>query len=366
MRILQVIDSLNLGGAEVMLTAMAPRFRERNVDCDVIVLLATPSPLVRAFQEQNVTMRYTNVSRLYSPRQVLRLARLMPGYDVVHVHLFPAQLWAALAARMLKSPAALVTTEHNTWNARRRWWMKGFDRWMYSHYRHIACISDATAAELVRWCPPVAEKISILPNGIPLDVFEDAQPAVLPSIPPDLIRLIFVGRFDPQKDHATLLRALKGVPKAHLLLAGDGPRRMEMEKLARSLGIRERVTFLGRRSDVAAILKAADIYVHSTNSDGFGIAACEAMAAGLPVVASDVPGLAQLVAGVGILFPAGDDRALARHVTSLIESPELRRQMGQAGIRRARQFSIESAVDGCIRMYESVLQIGAADTAEVR
>ena len=62
-----------------------------------------------------------------------------------------------------------------------------------------------------------------------------------------------------------------------------------------------------------AVLKASDIYVHSTDSDGFGIAACEAMAAGLPVVASDVPGLAQLVAGAGILFPPGDDKVLARH-----------------------------------------------------
>ena len=79
--------------------------------------------------------------------------------------------------------------------------------------------------------------------------------------------------------------------------------------MAQSLGIAERVTFLGWRSDVASVLKASDIYVHSTDAEGFGIAACEAMAAGLPVVASDVPGLAQIVKGAGILFPAGDDKA---------------------------------------------------------
>jgi glycosyltransferase involved in cell wall biosynthesis len=366
MRVLQIIDSLNLGGAEVMLTAMAPRLRTRGVACDVAVLLRTPSPLERAFQQQNIPLYYTNVTRLYSPRQILSLAKLLRGYDIIHVHLFPAQLWTVLATASLGVQVPLVSTEHNTWNARRHWWMRRFDQWMYSHYDHIACISDATAEELVRWCPSTAGKITIIPNGIRLDVFENAQPAALPDVPGDVPRLVFVGRFDPQKDHATILRAVTYIQNAHLLLVGDGPLRQRLEYMAQSLGIARRVTFLGRRSDVAAVLKASDIYVHSTNSDGFGVAACEAMAAGLPVVASDVPGLAQLVAGAGILFPVGDDKVLARHLTALIGSPELRREMSQASVRRARQFSIENTVDGCIRMYESVLQVGAASIAEVR
>ena len=365
MRVLQIIDSLNLGGAEVMLTAMAPRFRTRGVDCDVAVLLRSQSPLERTFREQNVTLYYTDVPKLYSPRQIFSLIKFMNGYDIIHVHLFPAQLWAALAVASLGTGVPLVTTEHNTWNARRRWWRRRFDRWMYSRYKHIACISDATGEELVRWCPSAAGKISTIANGIRLDAFETARPAEIPDVPTNVARLVFVGRFDPPKDHATILRALVSVSKAHLLLVGDGPERSRMEGLARSLGIRERVTFLGRRSDVAAVLKASDIYVHSTNSDGSGIAACEAMAAGLPVVASDVPGLAQLVTGAGVLFPVGDDKALAQHLISLIESPELRSEMSQAGVRRARQFSVENTVDGYIRMYQSVLQVGAASAVAV-
>ena len=88
----------------------------------------------------------------------------------------------------------------------------------------------------------------------------------------------------------------------------------------------------------------------------FGIAACEAMAAGLPVIASNVPGLAQVVEGAGILFPAGDDRALAHEIQALIASPDRRRQMSEASRQRAQCFSIERTVDGCIEMYESVLQ----------
>jgi glycosyltransferase involved in cell wall biosynthesis len=132
--------------------------------------------------------------------------------------------------------------------------------------------------------------------------------------------------------------------------------------MAESLGIKDRVVFLGWRRDVAAVLKASDIYVHSTHSDGFGIAACEAMAAGLPVVASDVPGLREVVGEAGILFPPGDHKTLAQHLNSLILSPQKQHEMGRASRQRARQFSIENTVDCCIRMYESVLQKNKAYT----
>jgi glycosyltransferase involved in cell wall biosynthesis len=363
MRVLHIIDSLNRGGAEVMLTAMAPRFRMRAVTCDVIALVRRPSPLEESMRQQGVYLRYTGVQELYSPRQILAVTELLGGYDVVHVHLFPAQLWVAIAAARSKCRTPLVTTEHNTWNSRRRWWLRPADRWMYSRYSRIACNSEATATSLIGWCPGVREKISVIPNGVPLEEFEAAQPAVL-EVSRGETRVAFVGRCVAQKDHATLLRALAVVPDTHLLLVGDGPLRPQLEELAQTLGIRQRVSFLGWRADVARVLKASDIYVHSTYSDGFGIAACEAMAAGLPVLASDVPGLAEVVAGAGILFPQGDDKALADHLAALVRSPELRQEMSHASLRRARQFSIEQTVDGCIRLYESVLQRDVLETAE--
>jgi len=103
------------------------------------------------------------------------------------------------------------------------------------------------------------------------------------------------------------------------------------------------------------VLKACDVYVHSTTSDGFGMAACEAMAAGLPVVASDVPGLAQVVRGAGILFPVGDHDRLASELNRLAASQEEKMLMSEASLRRARDFSIERTVDGYLELYESVL-----------
>jgi glycosyltransferase involved in cell wall biosynthesis len=135
--------------------------------------------------------------------------------------------------------------------------------------------------------------------------------------------------------------------------------------MAETLTIRKRVTFLGLRNDVASILKASDIYVHSTHSDGFGIAACEAMAAGLPVVASNVPGLAQVVEGAGVCFPPENHVALAHCLSELIASPKLRHEMSQASIQRARQFSIEHTVDEYVQLYESVLHASTRSDAEI-
>lgn len=357
MRVLQVIDSLRIGGAEVLVRDLAPRFLQRGVDCEVLVLSRSSSALEIELQNAGVKILDTGNIPLYSPRQIPALAKRLRGFSLVHVHLFPAQLWAALAA--MQSHCPMITTEHNTWNARRHWWFRPLDAWMFSRYAQIACISNATADGLTHWCPRVKDRLRVVPNGVPIEVFAKAHPADLLGIGDGMTKAVFVGRLDPQKDHATLLRALALTPRIHLLLLGDGPLRNRLEQLARDLGVSDRVTFAGFRNDVPQTLKACDIYVHSTTSDGFGIAACEAMAAGLPVIASDVPGLAQVVEGAGVVFPVGDHASLARELNALTGSAERRARMSEASRRRARDFSIDKTVDLHIQMYEDVLQSAA-------
>lgn len=353
-----MIDSLVLGGAEVLVKDMAPRMRSRGIDFDVFLLLRTGSPLEVAVRESGVPVLSSGLKHLYSPWQIAKLANVVDRYDIVHVQLFPAQLWSAAVFALRHRPARLITTEQNTWNYRRdHWWLRPLDAWMYRQYELIACNSEATAEELRRWCRATAPKLTIVDNGISVEEFEMASPAELQDQTlPGLTRLLFVARMYAQKDHATLLRAMSKVPNAQLVLVGDGPLRPQLQQMAQALGIAERVAFLGHRTDVARVLKACDIYVHPTNSDGFGIAACEAMAAGLPVIASDVPGLAQVVKGAGILFPVGDDATLAREIQGLLASPQRCRELSIAGGKRARCFGIDRIVDEYIHLYQSALR----------
>lgn len=169
-----------------------------------------------------------------------------------------------------------------------------------------------------------------------------------------------IGRFTPQKDHAALLRALAG--QSHLGwdldLIGDGPRRADIVALATALGVADRVHFLGARNDVTAILGRADIYALVSHWEGFPRSILEAMRAGLPVVASDVGGVAEAVqpGKTGFLVPADDGQVLAARLELLIKDRQLRQALGSAGRRSYDEnFHFELMFDHTMDVYKSII-----------
>ncbi len=360
MRVLQVIDSLAMGGAEVLLTQLHAGFHERGIECEYYLLKSANSTLERGLLERGARVHVPLNASVYSPLHVLALhAHLRANtYEIVHVHLFPAQLWVALAASMTRTNTIFFTTEHNTTNRRRAKWFRGFDRFLYAHYAGIACISQATLTSLVQWCPEVSKRVIECPNGIDVDEFASATAldrASVFSVPETTPVVLTVGRLENQKDHETLIRAISGVRNVHLAIVGTGCNLGKLQLLADTLGVSERVQFLGIRRDVPHLLKTADIYVQSSRWEGFGIAALEAMASGLPVVASDVPGLAEVVGEGGLLFPPGDHERLAECLNLLIASRTLWQRMSHAGKRRSQEFSIARTRDCYEELYRGAL-----------
>lgn len=359
MRVLHVINSLQLGGAEALLSYLVPHLHRRGMAVVLYVLNRTQSPLEQDLVTGGAKVYFSGRASVYSAAHVLHLARHLRHnrYDLGHVHLFPSQLWTAFAARMARLRIPLVTTEHNTHNRRRKPWFRPLDRWMYRQYEAIACNSEATASELVRWLPELARKVHVVRNGIPIEHFREASALCKTRIvgEGDCPIVLSVARFSEQKDHGTLLRALARVPEAHLVLVGDGATRAEMEAATMALGIGDRVHFLGRRQDVPQLIKMADIYVQSSHWEGFGIATVEAMAGGLPVVVSRVPGLADVVGDAGLLFEPGDDQQLAECLNALLQNPQLRSEMGKKSLACAAKFSIEHTADEYVAFYNRVL-----------
>ena len=360
MRVLQVIDSLLLGGAEVLLEQMVPLFARRGVACDVYSLNSADSPLRKSLIARGTRVYSPLQASVYSPLHVRSLAAHLKreSYDLVHVHLFPAQLWAALAVKVAKTKVPLLTTEHNTYSRRRRMGYKTIDRWMYAQYDRIACISDATAQALLKWQPKLQSKLRQCPNGVNVDRFSNvsAQSKLdLFSIKNDSFVILSVGRMEFQKDHATTIRALGLLPDVHLAIVGAGPMRADLQKLVENLGLVDRVHFLGRRSDVPKIMRAADVFVQSSRFEGFGIAALEAMASGLPVIATQVGGLADVVGDAGMLFEVGDEHQLAEHLKQLFSDRELRESLVQRGKARAEAFSLEKTIICYERLYREAI-----------
>lgn len=357
LRVLHIIDSLDQGGAEALVKDMVPRMRARRADVCVAVLKELDSPFERELHEKGIPFLPTAAGGIYSPTHVFSLMHHIQEFDLVQSHLFPAQLFTPLAAMLVESRVPLVVTEHTPHHRRRKKWLYPLETWMYSRYRAIACVSEAIAASLRAWIPGLDEKITVIPNGIDVQKFQQATPISRASIgiKDGNCVLLYVASFQPRKDHGTLLRAMARIPDVDLVLAGDGNLRAQFERQTESLGIAQRVHFLGRHNDVAGLLKMADIYVHAPAFEGFGIAAAEAMAAGKPIIASKVPGLAQVVGEAAVLVPPRDPAALATGIRRLIDSPERRSQLARAAVQRSRQFSIENTVDAYIDLYSSFL-----------
>ncbi|WP_297853548.1 glycosyltransferase [Meiothermus sp.] len=170
-----------------------------------------------------------------------------------------------------------------------------------------------------------------------------------------------VARFAVPKNHGLLLQALAGLQERpwEVELIGDGPLQSFAEEQAIRLGIRNRVHFVGARTDVAERLAQAHIFVLTSNYEAFPLSILEAMRAGLPVVASNVGGVAEAVIDgeTGFLVPRGDLQALRSRLAQLIDNPQLRRQMGMAGrARYEAHFTLEQMLDKILAVYEKVLK----------
>jgi glycosyltransferase involved in cell wall biosynthesis len=364
MKILQVIDSLALGGAEVLAANLYTGLRERGLFCEYYLLRGERTPLERKLADLGARIHVPLRASVYSPRHLCALRELLREfeYDLVHVHLFPAQLWAACGSWAARSTAPLITTEHSTETRRRAFWFRGIDRWMYGRYRRIASISPATTMQLIAWLPELRDKVADCPNGVDVESFAPTSgpgKQALFSVTDGTPVILCVGRLETVKDHETLLRAMSLVPGAVLALAGDGPLWKPLHALADQLGIAARVQFLGRRMDVPQLLKAADLYVQPSRWEGLSIAVLEAMAAGKPIVVSDTPSLAEQVEDAALLFPVGDAPQLALRIATLLANSELRQQLACLAQQRARMFSLTRTLDCYERLYRDVTQRAA-------
>lgn len=358
MKILQVITSLRTGGAEKLIVDMVPKYKERGWDVDVLLFDGTETPFKNKLESAGVKVYCLGYGgSVYNPLYIIKLLPYLKKYDIVHTHNTAPQLFVAIATVLCS--VVLCTTEHTTSNRRRDWkWYRPIDRWMYSQYKRIICISDSTEENLRKSINCKSDKICTIYNGIDVGCFEKASPIDKGKITPYPNRKVIamVAGFRYQKDHETLIRALTFLPdNVELWLVGDGERRAVIEQCIKENGLENRVQLLGVRTDVSSLLKTVDIVVQSSHWEGFGLAAVEGMAAGKPVVASNVAGLSQIVDGAGILFPLGDAKMLADIIKHLLNDDEYYASVAEKCKCRANMFDINETVNEYCKIYQSLL-----------
>jgi glycosyltransferase involved in cell wall biosynthesis len=342
MRVLHVITGLAAGGAETQLRGLLRYTRaEAEVAC-----LTNPGAVAEDIRAQGVPVHCVRMTANTDVAAVGRLARLIRNgrFDVVHAHLYRAMLYGRVAAR-LAGVTTVVGTEHSLGEKLiegrpvDRIGVRALYRAGERLGQTTIAVSEGVADLLGRWGVP-ANRIRVIPNGIDPAAFHSADPAVRTrfrsrfTIPLAAPVVGYVGRLADTKQLPLLLAAVRQLPEVWLLLVGDGPAAHQLSELAHSWGIAERVVFAGETSNVAAGYAAMDIHVNPSPAEAFGLAALEALAAGLPSVYTCCPALDELPAWerpapTSARRVPGDAAVLRDTITELLAHPRRATAEGQ-------------------------------------
>ena len=363
MKILHIDNSLGMGGAEKLLLDTIPLYRKAGIEMDLLLILDNDFPFVKQLRELDccnifILKKSPNENDVYNPAFIFKMKKFLKNYDIAHLHVFPSQYYAVFANILNGSKTKLILTEHNTSNGRiTNKILKPLERFVYSKYEKVICITKEIEVMYQNYLG-ISDKLITINNGVDVNKITKTEAYKKSDLGyPEQDRLLMmVARFNKQKDQDTIIRSLKFLPESFkLLLAGDGTRRNELETLVSELNVSHRVNFLGIRTDVYALYKMCDYGILSSHWEGFGLAAVEAMASGIPTIASNVDGLAQVVENAGILFEAGNPEHLANTILSLENNKEEYDDVAKNCFQRSKEYDIMIMVNKHIELYESLI-----------
>ena len=359
MKVLQIITSLQTGGAEKLLVDIVPRLNQKGIICDILTLIDEETPFKQELEKKNVKVfGLSKTMSVHDPRFIFKIKPWLKQYDIIHTHLFQPQYWTGIAKKLFSPKTHLITTEHSTTNRRRKIKIfKPIDRFIYGQYDKIISISEATMQKLIEYIG-MQEKMIMIQNGIDVSYFKNAVPVERKLLNNRLSEEDFivtmVAGLREEKDQDTLIKALPNLPQSvKLILVGDGIRRKYCEQLAENIGVKERVFFLGIRNDVANILKSSDVVAMSSHWEGLSLSSMEGMASGKPFIASNVPGLKEITKGFGLLFEEGDEKELTRLIVRLKDDQKYAKEIATACGHRAEDYDVKKTVNRLIEIYES-------------
>lgn len=371
LRVLHVLPSLEVGGMENGVVNLCHRLAPEQIESAVCVF--EPGGSLEARLDPRQTPLLVAARGFGNdPRVPLQLARYVRRHriDILHTHSW-GTLLEGLAAAKLARVAGFVHGEHGTLETRSR--NVFFQRWAWRVPQRVLAVCGTLAEQLAAVVGFPRNRITVIPNGVDTDRFRPANGKAEArrefGLPERGTVLGMVARLIPVKNHAGVFHAVAALREAgtdvHLALAGDGPLRGDLQRLADTLAIVDRVHFLGETQRVERILHALDIYVSNSHREGMSNTILEAMACGLPIIATAVGATEELLAGggAGLLIPPRDTLSLVHACRELLRQPALRGTLGLAARDRAETvFSLSRMIEGYSRMYLDLVGQAAGPT----
>ncbi len=363
-RVLEVLATLKRAGAERVAVSLACRLDPNRFETAVVSLFdAFPGGLEPVLAEAGIEAWYLGKHAGLDLRIVPRLFRVISAFRPAVVHTHSYVLRYSLPAGLAARAGVMVHSVHNL--ATREVDFAGRLIHRVAFGRRVAAV--AVGEQVRRSFREMygTEPAATIPNGIDPDAFrrpEARQPWRQANGFTDADFLIVsVARLEPQKNTLGLIesfaQAFGDDPRSHLLLAGDGSLREAAREYSVRRGVKERVHFLGIQAEIAEMLAACDLFAMSSHWEGNPMAVMEAMAAGLPIVATAVGGVPDLISDgeTGLLVSAGEDGAFAAALASLALNPDRRHYLAAAAQRRAADFSVDAMVASYAGLFERLI-----------
>lgn len=366
MKVLHIFKITGVSGSENHLLTLLPGLAKRGLEL-VVIMLVEPGNRVQEFSDilEKSGIRFFRVKIGFhiSIPAFLMVKRIikkeMP--DIVHTHLIHGDFYGTLAASQL-GIKRIITSKHNDDNFRRMKLMRIFNRYFNRKAEKVIAISQALGDFCEEFEHVDSKKIEVIRYG--LDEFSsrlrDRSLRKKLGYQPQDILFGIIARLTEQKGHVYLLKAFREVnakyPRAKLLVVGSGELRTKLEEMVSDLNLNDQVKFLGRRDDTPDIYNALDVFIHPSIWEGFGLVFLEAMSFSLPVIATRVSAIPEVVmdGDTGILVSPRNVPELTTAMLWMIENPDNRLKMGEQGKERVkRMFPVNMMVDKVIHVYES-------------
>ena len=354
-RVMIVIHGLETGGAEMMVLHLARELSRAGHPVRVVSLHGDETDVAGLMRRAGVDVVALNKAGGPDPRTVLRLRAQMRDFSpaVVHTHL-PVLEYVLPAARLYGRRVRIIHTVHNLAREETRHRvLRAVNRRAFSHGVVPVALNEEVRSSICREYALPASAVPVVGNGIDLDAFRGPQrrgPRGAGA------RLLCVARLAPAKNHALLLRTVARLRESgrdvSLTLVGDGPLRGALEERARELGISQRVRFAGRRTDTPAFYRDCDLFVLLSDYEGMPMSIIEAMASGLPVVATRAGGVAELVDdGVNGALVEADAAAAAEAIAAICDDPALYARLSDGAVRTSSHYSAEAMMEKYVDLY---------------
>ncbi|GAC1320600.1 MAG: glycosyltransferase [Chloroflexota bacterium] len=362
LNVLMVADSLDAGGAERHVVGLSASLVAAGHS--VTLACSVGGVLTDLAERHGVTVRSlmpSRAKRRVSPGFAYRLRALLlrESFTVVHAHMYASAAAAVLATTGLTVP--VVVTEHSeaTWRGTRA---RLFSRYIYWRARHVIAVSHAIRKRLLELDGVQSERITVISNALP----DFGSPLRVSASPIAMRGRPVIGvaaRLQTEKGVRFFLEAAAMVastcPEAYFAIAGEGPERSNLERLAESLGLENQCCFLGFRPDAQALMKQFAVLVVPSLSEGTPLVVLEAMAARVPVVATAVGGIPEQIADgcEGLLVPPADSAALSRAITRLLQDRAYAGRLGRNGLRRVAEcFNSNTMLRATLNVYDAVVR----------